>query len=212
MDPLLDDTPPSTGLTRYGWASARLDLEPGLLHHWADHEDRSIRRAVMRSPELDPESAELLVATRRSGMHTMGLNPVAPLELLGSNPGARRRRRRLLQAVPGGLDDVQHDPGGPGQVAAGSPTLDLALARHPDLPAAAAFDLLERATPPVDPWVGALLAVRCRMPADELPSRWSADRRRSSRALFAAAEAFVARRGLSPVGRSGSGTGPASHR
>lgn len=203
MDSLLDPTAPSSGLARYGWASARLDLEPGLLHDWADHEDRSIRRAVMRSPDLDPESAELLVATRRSGMHTLGMNPSVPVALLSSNPGARRRRSRLLRSVPGGLDDVQRHPGGPGQVAAGSPTVDLALARHPDLPPAAAFELLERSSPPADPWVGSLLAVRCRMPADELPTRWSAERRHSTRRLVAAAEAFVDRLGLEPVGRSG---------
>lgn len=195
MEPVLDTTPPAPGLHRYGWASARLDLEPELLMVWAATEDRDLRRAVMRSPELERAAAELVVATRRSGMHTLGMNPAAPVDLLRSNPGARRRRARLLELVPGGLDEVRATPGTPHQIAAGSPTVDLVLARHRSLPSGAAEALLGRSDPPVDPWVAAQLVARVRGGAGGAPRWWSAQRRRVVELLGGAArdrlDAFV---------------------
>src|SRR5687768_3633597 len=80
--------PRGDDLLRYGWASAAIDAHPELHRAWAETGDRAVRRALMRSPALPPDVAGLIVATRRSGMHTLGSNPETPIELLADNPSA----------------------------------------------------------------------------------------------------------------------------
>jgi hypothetical protein len=159
------DGPAGTGprqpeLLRFGWASAVLDAHPELHLSWADAIDRAVRRALMRSPRLPPEAAELIVATRRSGMHTLGANPVAPAGLLAGNPGAQRRRAAVEACLPEGLDGASRRPDDPGLAALGSPTVDLVLARSPALDPTTAARLAGRSRPAVDPWVLAVLAAR----------------------------------------------------
>lgn len=144
-------------LLRYGWASAALEARPALLLEWAGHVDTAIRRAVMRSPRLSPEAAELVIATRRSGLHTLGSNPRTPIELIEDRPGAMRRRRDIEGAGADDLDRVAADPNHERYVALGSPTVDLVLARSAQLDERTATALVRRASPAVDPWVAAVL-------------------------------------------------------
>ena len=147
-------------LLRYGWASAAIDAQPDLMVQWADHPDTAIRRAVMRSTHLSAEVAELVVATRRSGLHTLGSNPLTPIELIDGRPGALRRRRAIEHAGADDLDRVMTDPNHESFLELGSPTIDLVLARSVHLDERIAADLAARAAPRVDPWVAALLWVR----------------------------------------------------
>jgi hypothetical protein len=151
--------PRGSDLLRYAWASAALDAHPELHAAWAGTEDRAVRRALMRSPQLTPEAAELLVETRRSGMHTLGANPAAPVELLERNPGALGRRTRLDRVLTDGLRTVTRDPRA-ALVELGSGTVDLVLARADALTDATARLLASRRQPPVDPWVLAVLVDR----------------------------------------------------
>lgn len=183
-------------LRRYGEASADLEADPGLHRAWARATDRAVRRALLRSPALPPEVAATIVGARRSGMHTLGDNPVAPIELLADNPGARRRRDRLDEVLPGGLDDVRADPNRPELVALGSGTVDLVLAHGGTLDEATAVALASRPSPPVDPWSLALLAGRF----GELV--WDAAGRVHGRARLVAARSLEGR-------VSSSGGGPA---
>lgn len=148
-------------LLRFGWASAALDAEPELLLTWAGHPDASIRRAVMRSPRLSEPAAELVVATRRSGLHTLGANPACPRHLLAGRPAALRRHDALTRALDGrSLQDVSVDPDPERWIRLASPTLDLVLAASTHLDDDAALALATRRDRPVDPWVGALLVAR----------------------------------------------------
>lgn len=155
-----DALPGRPELLRFGWASAALQFHPQLHHDWADSEDRALRRAVMRSPELPAESAERLVAHRRSGMHTLGANPAAPIELLGSNPSALRRRLAVDEVAPGGVVEIRSHPDRPGLIELGSPSVDLVLATSPALDEHHAETLASRVDPPADPWIAALLIAR----------------------------------------------------
>lgn len=188
--------PPARGgdLLRYGRASAELESRPELHLQWASTGDRAVRRALMRSPQLPPEAAELVVATRRSGMHTLGSNPVAPVELLARNPSARRRRAAVDEVLPDGPDQLLRDPNREELVDLGSGTVDLMLARAPGLEPATAVALAARADPALDPWAAALLVARFGAPVrDALADRMGADRRRAVAALSALAEQSVRR-------------------
>lgn len=155
-----DALPRRPELLRFGWASAALQFHPVLHQDWAESEDRALRRAVMRSPALPPEVAEQLVAHRRSGMHTLGSNPAAPIELLGSNPSALRRRRAIDRAAPAGPIDIVSHPNRAELIELGSPTVDLLLAGAPALDDRHAEMLAGRTDPPADPWTIALLVAR----------------------------------------------------
>ena len=152
--------PEGPELLRYGWASAALDAHPELHLAWAGTADRAVRRALMRSPELPPEAAELVVATRRSGMHTLGANPVAPPELLERNPSARRRRETVDELLRSGLAASVRDPNRQELIELGSGTVDLALAHARGLSAASAERLAARSDPVLDPWAMAVLVER----------------------------------------------------
>jgi hypothetical protein len=152
--------PRGDDLVRYGWASAVLDHHPELLLPWATATDRAVRRAVMRSPALGPIEASALVATRRTGMHTLGANPATPIDLLRDNPGARRRRAAVDAVLPCGLAAVEDDPNDRRLTDLGSGTVDLAVARAGRLSVETARRLIERDRPPVDPWVLAVLGTR----------------------------------------------------
>lgn len=171
-------------LLRYGWASAAIETRPELLSEWAGHPDTAIRRAVMRSPQLTEAAAELVVATRRSGLHTLGSNPLTPIELIEARPAALRRRHALESAGADDLGRVAADPNHIGHVELGSPTIDLVLARSERLDADSAAALAGRSSPRVDPWVAAVLwdrfgdAVR-----DVIRSELSAERLRATRHL-----------------------------
>ncbi len=168
-------------LLRYGWASAALDAEPALLLTWAGHPDAAIRRAVMRSPRLSEPAAELVVATRRSGLHTLAANPACPRPLLAGRPAALRRHDALTRALDGrSLQDVSEDPHPERWIPLASPTLDLVLASSPHLDGEAARALATRRDRPVDPWVGALLVARSgpELRAD-LATRLGAEARRA---------------------------------
>jgi hypothetical protein len=169
-------------LVRYAEASADLDERPELHEQWAHAEDRAVRRALMRSPALTEHVAQALVETRRSGMHTLGSNPRAPIELLRSNPGARRRRERVLAAAPGGLDEVAAHPNRRRYVELGSPTVDLVLARAASLELDTAASLAERSDPPADPWVLAILVARFGDPIQGLVGSTASSARRSATA------------------------------
>ena len=169
-------------LLRYAEASADLEERPELHEQWAHREDRAVRWALMRSPALTEHVAEALVETRRSGMHTLGSNPRTPVELLDSNPGARRRRERVLAVAPGGLDEVTAHPNRQRYVEVGSPTLDLVLARAGSLRRSTAIALAERADPPVDPWVLAILVARFGDPIRSIVDRTASSARRSATA------------------------------
>jgi hypothetical protein len=179
--------PAGSDLLRFGWASAVLDAHPQLLLPWAGSDDRTVRRAVMRSPDLTEEAAELVVATRRSGMHTLGANPAAPIELLARNPGAWRRRQAIDEVVPGGLAEVAASPDRPALVDLGSPTVDLAVARAAALDEAQALRLAARADPPIDPWVAAVLVERFGAPV------WEALRTHAASGRLAAVAALSSR-------------------
>lgn len=157
----------SPELLRYGWISAALDLRPSLAWDWADAEDRAVRRAVMRSPELEPATAERVVATRRSGLHTLGSNPRTPIHLIAGRPGAMRRRAALDAAGALDLDVVEEAPNRAELVALGSPTIDLVLARSARLDESTADALATRPHPVVDPWVAARLLHRFGAPMHE---------------------------------------------
>lgn len=171
-------------LLRFGQASADLDERPERHDEWAETTDRAIRRALMRSPRLTPAVAERIVETRRSGMHTLGSNPLTPDALLDSNPGARRRRERVLDAAPGGLDEVTAHPNRRRYVEAGSPTLDLVLARARGLRPATARALAGRRHPPPDPWVLAILVARFGADVDEILDRAASAQRRRAVAVL----------------------------
>ena len=180
--------PRGDDLLRYGWASAVLEHHPELHLPWATSGDRAVRRAVMRSPALRPHEAAALVGSRRTGMHTLGANPAAPIELLDDNPGAQRRRAAIERVVPGGLADVRRDPDDPRLAGLDSGTIDLVVARAPDLRPETATRLAERTTPPVDPWVLAVLGARCDGPLWRVVQRAvSPARLRAARALAALA-------------------------
>lgn len=173
---------PTDDLLRYGWASALLEMRADLMAVWAQSEDRARRRAVMRSPELDPATAEAVIAVRRSGMHTLGANPEAPIDLLAANPGARRRRAAVDAALPDGLGRLDEaDP--EEMVALGSPTVDLALARRAQLDEATAIALASRAHPVPDPWVLAIVADRHGAAVEHAVAGLAAGRRHAVAAL-----------------------------
>jgi hypothetical protein len=184
--------PDGSELLRYGWASAALDAHPELHLPWAGTGDRAVRRAVMRSPSLPSEAAELVVATRRSGMHTLGANPVAPVELLERNPSARRRRAAVLELLPGGLDEARRNPDRPELVELGNGTVDLVLAHAPELSPEVARLLVARTDPLLDPWSAAVLVERYGAPVWRT---WTAhvrgERRRAVAALSVRAAALA---------------------
>ena len=66
-------------------------------------------------------------------MHTLGANPAAPIELLGSNPSALRRRLAVDEVAPGGVVEIRSHPDRPGLIELGSPSVDLVLATSPAL-------------------------------------------------------------------------------
>lgn len=171
-------------LLRYGWASAAIEARPELLVEWAGHPDTAIRRAVMRSPQLTEAAAELIVATRRSGLHTLGSNPLTPIELIEDRPGALRRRHAIESAGADDLGRVAEHPNRERFREVGSPTIDLVLARSERLDADGAAALARRSSPWVDPWVAAVLwdrfgnAVR-----DTIERGLSGERRRAVRRL-----------------------------
>lgn len=167
-------------LLRYGETSADLEDDPTLHHALAQSEDRAVRRALMRSPALPPEVAELIVETRRSGMHTLGSNPVAPIELLADNPGARKRRELVTAAAPGGIDEVDEKPDRDRYREVGSPTLDLVIARSAALELDTAVALAGRNHPPVDPWVLALLIARLGDPVADIVTTTASRSRRAA--------------------------------
>jgi hypothetical protein len=174
-----------TDLLRYGRASAALEADPALHAAWATTSDRAVRRAIMRSPLLTADVAEAVVATRRSGMHTLGANPAAPIELLASNPGARRRRAAVDEVLPGGLDEAAARPNRAALVELGSGTVDLVLARAEGLGEATALALAARTDPPLDPWVAAVLVERYGDPAREaFEAHASRSRRAAVRTLL----------------------------
>ena len=176
--------PDGDDLLRYGWASAALDAHPELHLPWAGTVDRAVRRALMRSPSLPPEAAELVVATRRSGMHTLGANPAAPLELLARNPSARRRRGAVGEVLPKGLADARRRPNRPTLVELGNGTVDLVLANAPSLSRRTAVSLAERWDPLLDPWSAAVLVERFGEPVWEaLVAHVGGARRRAVTAL-----------------------------
>ena len=176
--------PDGPELLRYGWASAALDAHPELHLPWAGTAERAVRRALMRSPALPPEAAELVVATRRSGMHTMGSNPAAPLELLERNPSARRRRAAVDELLPGGLDEARRHPNRAELVELGNGTVDLVLAHAPGLERSSARALASRRDPVLDPWSAAVLVERFGDPVwDALTARVRGARRRAVTAL-----------------------------
>ncbi len=171
-------------LLRYGWASAAIAARPDLLLEWAGHPDTAIRRAVMSSPRLSPEAAELVVATRRSGLHTLGSNPLTPIELIEDRPGAMRRRRAVEAAGADDLDGVADDPNHERYVELGSPTVDLVLARSTRLDEHTAHALVGRSAPTVDPWVAAVLWSQFGDPLrDAIERGLSGGRRRAVRRL-----------------------------
>jgi hypothetical protein len=144
-----------TDLRRYAEASAALERDPSLHEAWARSPDRAVRRALMRSPALAADVAATIVGVRRTGMHTLGSNPVAPAVLLEGNPGAQRRRAAVDALLPGGLADVERDPNRLELVELRSPTVDLVLAHAAGLDERTAAALLERG---VDPYVRSLLS------------------------------------------------------
>lgn len=176
--------PEGDDLLRYGWASAALDAHPELHLPWAGTADRAVRRALMRSPSLPREAAELVVATRRSGMHTLGANPAAPSDLLERNPSARRRRAAVDEELPKGLDDARGRPNRPTLVELGNGTVDLVLAHAPSLRRGTAVSLAERRDPVLDPWSAAVLVERFGEPVWEaLAAHVRGARRRAVTAL-----------------------------
>jgi len=176
--------PEGDELLRFGWASAALDAHPKLHLPWAGTADRAVRRALMRSPSLPREAAELVVATRRSGMHTLGANPAAPLELLERNPSARRRRDAVAEVLPKGLADARRRPNRPTLVELGNATVDLVLAHSPSLRHPTAVALAERRDPALDPWTAAVLVERFGEPVWEaLTSHVRGSRRRAVTSL-----------------------------
>ncbi len=197
---------PRPDLLRFGWASAVLERFPRLHLDWATSPDRAVRRAIMRSPDLPPIAAEAVVAARRSGLHTLGGNPVAPAELLHRNPGAQRRRRAVDQALGAdGLRGAERRPDRPGLVDVGSATVDLVLARSDRLGLATAQQLVGRTSPRPDPWVLARLAARFGDPLwSVVEGSVPADRRRAAAALAEVATAVAAEREAStPAVRPG---------
>lgn len=178
--------PAGDDLLRYGRASAALETDPSRHEAWATTGDRAVRRALMRSPVLPPHVAEAIVENRRSGMHTLGANPVAPIELLASNPGARRRRAAVDEVLPGGLDEARAHPDRDELVALGSGTVDLVLARAEALSEATAVALASRRDPPLDPWAAAVLVERFGQPVrDAFEAHASRSRQAAVRALSA---------------------------
>jgi len=175
-------------LLRYGEASATLEADPSLHEAWATSTDRAVRRAVLRSPAITAEVAGLVLATRRSGMHTLGANPAAPADLLDANPGAQRRRAAVDALLPDGLAAARRRPNRPDLVALGSPTVDLVLARAPSLDEPTAVALAARTDPPADPWVLAVLASRFGDPVRDALAGAAPARRRAVARLLDRAE------------------------
>jgi hypothetical protein len=176
--------PATSDHVRYALASQELLDDPSLHREWATSADRARRRAVMRSPSITPDVAELVVATGRTGMHTMGANPEVPIELLDRNPSARRRHERIDAVLAGGLADLRRGPNRPELVALGSGTVDLALALAPGLQEAVAVALAERTDPTADALTLALLVQRFGVPVRDAVARHaSRERRRAVEAL-----------------------------
>lgn len=168
--------------SRLAWTSAVLEAHPDVARVLSGAEDAAVRRAVLRLPGLPLDVAAEVVATRRSGLHTLARNPDLPLDLAGATP-SKRRRRAPIEELVGDDSSVLLGDGSlhARAVELGSGTLDLVLTRSPELTETNACALAGRTGPPADGWVLAALVERFGEPV------WEAARPAASPARRAAA-------------------------
>jgi hypothetical protein len=129
-------------------------------------------------------------------MHTLGANPMTPVELLGANPSARRRRTAVDEAAPGGVETIERRPNRVAVLSLGSPTVDLVLANAPTLDLRHAELLAARTEPALDPWSAALLVARFGTAVrDRLARHANRTRTAAADGLAPVAEQWVERHG-----------------